>query len=290
MKSSKLIVLLFVMAALLLSACVGHGELPAQTETAQTSEPEVTQEPVETESTPTAEPEPTPEVSEAAPEELTLSYDAREQTFRVKGEGDYQSLNFPDEIRTARVLKVDGDGFDMNVYLQVLRDDGMDLKTELPGLIFRTEKSLSFVRDYLRENAGSAYPSSLAELPVFVKLDRQYGHQEDEEQITIKYNERGTHREFVYLLALMNGNAIGWEHLGYAWYVGTCFDPYTEVNDMWPIVPELPYYSQCIAAGVDPDHISPSDYRTIYDACARVCFERGLTHWGSYCESLPVTK
>lgn len=36
-----------------------------------------------------------------------------------------------------------------------------------------------------------------------------------------------------------------------------------------------------------------SDYDTaaeiVHDACARVCFEKGLTHWGSYCESAPVT-
>ena len=54
-------------------------------------------------------------------------------------------------------------------------------------------------------------------------------------------------------------------------------------------MPELPYYPQCIAGGVDPEHVTAADFRTIYDACARVCFEKGLTHWGSYCESTPVT-
>lgn len=290
MKRSNLIVLFFVLVALLLSGCAGCAEVLAQTEGTLAAEPEAMPELIEAEDTAPAEHEPTPEAAKAEAEELTLSYDAREQTFRVTGTRDYLSLSFPEEILKARVLEVEGEDFAMSVYLTVLREEGMDLQTELPGLIDRTAKGLRFVREYLRENAGAAYPSALAELPVVVKLDRQYGYRVNEEQITLKYNERGTHREFVYLLALMDSDAVGWEHLGYAWYVGTCFNPYTEVIDMWPVVPKLPYYAQCIAGGVDPEHVSPADYRTFYDACARVCFERGLTHWGSYCESLPVTK
>ena len=309
MKRSKTIILLFVLAALLLSGCAGRSDAPAATqkpaETEATEpeaveatpvEPEPTQEPTpeaaEQEPTPEVEPEPTPEPTPepVEAEEPALSYDAREQTFYVTGTQDYQSLSFPEEIKKARVLEIEGEDFTMSVYLTILREEGMDLQAELPGLIDRTAEGLRFVREYLRKNAGAAYPVALAELPVVVKLDRQYGHQTDEEQITIKYNERGTHREFEYLLALMNSDAVGWEHLGYAWYVGICFNPYTEVIDMWPIVPALPYYSQCIAGGVDPEHVSPADYRTAYDACARVCFEKGLNHWGSLCESCPVTK
>lgn len=291
MKRSDFIILLFILAVLL-AGCAGRAEAPAAGDEASPIQTEMalaaTPEPAEAETMAPAEPEPTSEPGEA--KEPSLIYDAREQTFLVTGAWDYLSLSFPDEIQKARVLEVEGEDFTMIVYLPVLREESMDLQAELPGLIDRTAESLRFVRKYLRENAGAAYPSDLAELPVVVKLDRQYGYQTDEEQITLKYNERGTHREFVYLLALMNSDSVGWEHLGYAWYAGTCFDPYTEVNDMWPIIPKLPYYMQCIAGGVDPEHVSPADYRTIYDACARVCFEKGLTHWGSYCESLPVTK
>ena len=291
MKRSNMIILLFILA-LLLTGCSGRAEAPiaepeataVQTEIA----PEATSAPAEAKDTAPAEPEPTSEPVKA--KELSLTYDAKEQTFRVTGTRDYQSLILPEEIRKARVLEVEDEDFTMSVYLTVLREEGMDLQTELPGLIYRTAEGLRFVREYLRENAGAAYPSALAELPVVLKIDRQYGYQTDEEQITLKYNERGTHREFVYLLALMDREAVGWEHLGYAWYVGTCFNPYTEVIDMWPVVPKLPYYAQCIAGGVDPEHVSPADYRTLYDACARVCFEKGLTNWGSPCESMPVSK
>ena len=220
----------------------------------------------------------------------SIEYDAKEQRIYVTGTNDYAAISFPDEIKDARSVDVEGDGFKFHAYLVLLRQLGVDEQTELPGLIDRTAKSISFIRQYLRENAGAAYPSELAELPVVIRLDNSYDYQTDEDKITLKYNEIGTHREFLYLLALMNCKAVGWEHLGYAWYVGTCIDPYTEVIDQWPLIPELPYYSLCIAAGADPANMTAADYRTVYDACARVCFEKGLTHWGSYCESLPVTK
>lgn len=219
----------------------------------------------------------------------SIEYDAKTQIVHVKGTDDYASLSFPDEIKDAQAVDVEGDGFKFHAYLVLLRQLGVDEQAELPGLIDRTAKSISFIRQYLRENAETAYPSELAELPVVIRLDNSYDYQTDEEQITLKYNEIGTHREFLYLLALLNSDAVGWEHLGYAWYVGTCIDPYTEVIEQWPVVPELPYYNQCIAGGIDPDNVTAADYRTFYDACARVSFEKGLTHWGSYCESLPVT-
>ena len=223
-------------------------------------------------------------------EKPSINYDAKTQTVYVKGIKDYSELSLPDEIKDARVLEVQDDGFRFSAYLVMMRKWDFDVQTELPGLIDRTEKSIFFIKQYLRENAGAAYPSALAELPVTVKIDNSFGYQTDEEQITLKYNETGAHREFLYLLALMDCDSVGWEHLGYAWYVGTCINPYTEVIYEWPVVPELPYYSQCIAGGIDPSNVTAADYRTLYDACSRVCFEKGLTHWGSYCESLPVTE
>ena len=219
-----------------------------------------------------------------------VAYDGKTQTITVRWTTEYAQITMPEEAANARVLEVYDSDFTLSAYLPVLRSADWDAQAELPGLIDRTAKSLRFLREYLRENAGAAYPSDLAELPVNIRIDRKaFRYQTGEEQITIEYQDVGTHREFLYLLALLNTDAAGWEHLGYAWYVGTCIDPYNECADLWPLVPELPYYPQCIAGGVDPENVTAADFRTIYDACARVCFEKGLTHWGSYCESTPVT-
>ncbi len=218
-----------------------------------------------------------------------VEYDEKTQTVYVNGIKDYTAFSFPDEIKNARVLEVKEDAFQLHVDLRMLREAGLDEQTELPGLIDRTAESLNFLRQYLRENAGAVYPAALADLPVVIQIDRPYGYHIYDEQITLKDSDVGTHREFLYLLALMDCDAVGWEQFGYAWYVGTCIDPYNEVIYKWPIVPELPYYTQCIAGGIDPANVTAADFRTIYDACTRVCFEKGLTHWGSYCESMPVT-
>ena len=220
----------------------------------------------------------------------SVRYDADTQTVYVRGVQDYDALSLPDEINDARVLEVEDNGFQFRAYLVMMRRWDYDVQTQLPGLIGRTKNSIAFLQQYLRDNAGAAYPAERAELPVTVNIDNSFVRKIDAERITLTYGETGTHREYLYLLALMDGIPIGWEQLGYVWYVGTCIDPYNEAVTEWPLVPELPYYSQCIAAGVDPDNVTAADCRTMYDACSRVCFEKGLDHWGSYCESLPVTR
>ena len=218
-----------------------------------------------------------------------IVYDARTQTLSIQGVQDYAMLSLPAEVKEARVLQVKDDVITLSAYLPVLREAGLDEQSELPKIIDRTAQSLRFLKQYLYENAGSAYPDALMEIPTYFKIDRAaFGYRTDDEQITLQYNDAGTHREFLYLLALQNSDAVGWEQIGYAWYVGTCIDPYTEMRHTTLIVPELPYYSQCIAGGIDPAQMSASDFRIVYDACARVCFEKGLTNWGSYCESAPV--
>ena len=260
--------------SLLLVVCVLAGVIAGCGE--QAAEPSV---PAETETANPVEAEPP-----------VVAFDAAAQTITVRWTTEYAGITIPDEAANARALEVYDSDFTLSAYLRVLREGGLDVQADLPGLIDRTAQSLRFLRQYLRENAGAAYPTDLADLPVDIRIDRQaFGYQTEEDRITIEYLDRGTHREFLYLLALMDSDAVGWEHLGYAWYVGTCIDPYSEAADLWPLVPELPYYPQCIAGGVDPENVTAADFRTIYDACARVCIEKGLTHWGSYCESTPVT-
>ena len=219
-----------------------------------------------------------------------IVYDARTQTLSIQGVQDYTKLSLPAEVKGARVLQVKDDAFTLSAYLPVLREADLDEQSELLKIIDRTAQSLRFLKQYLYENAGGAYPDALMEIPAYFKIDRAaFGYLADDEHITLQYNDTGTHREFLYLLALQNSDAVGWEQIGYAWYVGTCIDPYTEMLHTILIVPELPYYSQCVVGGIDPAQMSASDFRIVYDACARVCFEKGLTHWGSYCESAPVT-
>ena len=228
--------------------------------------------------------------TEAADALPAITYDSVKQTLTIAGSQNYLSLDLPVEVQTARLLVVQDDGFELSIYLPVLRDLNRDIQAEIPGLIDRTDQSICFLQHYLYDYAGIAYPTTLAEKPVIIKIDRAaFGYLTDDEQISIEYNDSGTHREFLYLLSLMNNNSVGWEQIGYAWYVGTCIDPYSEVLAEGILFPDLPYYQACIDAGVNPEQVEASDIQTVYDVISRRCFDWGLTHWGSYCESAPVS-
>ena len=228
--------------------------------------------------------------SEPAVSPFTTSYDTAAKTLYISGTQDYPSLSIPTEIREARVLEVSDDDFSLSIYLPVLRDAGWDLPTELSGFIDRTDQSLRFLREYLYAHATSAYPSEAAEKPVAIRIDRlELGYRTEENRVVLRINDSVIHREFLYLLSLMDSDSVGWEQIGYAWYVGTCIDPFSEALTE-PIIPaDTPYYRVGIDAGVDSTQMTAADMRTMYDAVSRICFDRGLTHWGSFCESSPVS-
>lgn len=220
----------------------------------------------------------------------SAEYDAGSQTVTVSGHGDYSELVLPEEVKKARVLEVRDDTFEMSIYLLVLRGAGRDEPTLLSGMIDRTAKSLAFLREYLGDNAGEACPASRANEYVAIHIDRNaFCYADDGETITLSYSDAGTHREFLYLLALTDSCGVGWEQTGYAWYVGTCIDPYSERTDIVRITPGLPYYNLVIGAGIDPENIQQGDMRRVYDVISRFALEKGLTRWGSPCESYPVS-
>ncbi len=282
MKYAKIILVLFAAAALLLAGCAARSEEqiagtePKTKLTAPSETEAIEAEAVESATAENAEP--------------TLTYDKASRTISVTGGQNYLSLSFPEEVQTAQTLEVEDDEFTLSVYLPLLRDAGWDLQEQLPDFIDRTDRSLRFVRDYLRENAASVYPTELAEKRVAVIIDRAgFGYTVGEEQITLRINGTAAHREYLYLLSLLDSKAVGWEQLGYAWYLGSCIDPEFELLRIELIGPESPYYPLCIDAGIDPVHMTEKDMLTMYGAVSRLCLERGLTHWGSACESAPVT-
>lgn len=157
-------------------------------------------------------------------------------------------------------------------------------------MLERTDRSFHFIDEYIAENAEAVYSDYLEGRDVVIYLsDDSFGYSLDQHKITLKLNSSVTHREFMYLLALMSDRPIGWEQMGYAWYVATCLDPYNELRTTTVLTQDVPYYSACIDKGINPDNMSVNDYRIMYDAISYVALEKGLNHWGSPCESMPVS-
>ena len=254
---------------------------PSATEPA-TTEPAVTEpsaEPV------TEQPEPTTEDPEP------VRYDEASRTYLVTGADGYESLIFP-AAENAGLLQADDDEFTVIAELNLLRRNGIGIPDGLPAFLARCDSSLAFLRAYLRQNLDGAYPEA-ADLPVKwqFRSSVQEGIKKSSALITLNSRRDLMHREFYYLTAVMEKGNIGWEQLGYAWYVSTILDPYSELQRtaVWDPASDALYDPLLRSAGLDSGTLSPAQFRTFYDAVARYCFEHGLDHWGAICESSPVT-
>ena len=273
----------FSLCALLLAAVLLFGCV----QPAPASEPSEIQSVAPTDA-PTPSPEPAPN--------CTASYDAKKKHLTVIGTGDYDRLALPDGADDAVTLTVRDDGFQLSTMVRELPGDGAPLSDFLPAFLASTEQSFLFLRTYLDEHGGGVFPAARAELPLVLKTSNlDYGYRIYGDRIELIDGSDYIHREHLYLLALIGGSTVGWEQYGYAWYVGTCLDPYSEVprslNAAFekPHVTEEPYAPILLNKGVDVSDFTPARVRAYYDAVARACFDVGLTGWGSACESRPVT-
>ena len=222
----------------------------------------------------------------------TVIYDAETRALVITGTDRYDEMVIPDEAEKAQTLDVQDDEFHMSVYIPLLKNGTEPLKTYLPAYIDRTDRSIRFLRSYLKENAADAYPSDRADqmVEISIRNDNRPAFRNEEDRILLNLDDYYWHRDAFYLFALMDAGRIGWEQLGYAWYVGAAIDPYSELVLITSFDDTIPYYELCVNAGVDFDHLTSTDQRTISDAIARIIIDRGLTGWGTPYESYALSR
>ena len=254
LKKSVRTIVFCLLAAIVLSGCSQSPEAPSgpagsseTAATAATTELAVTEPAAEPSTTKSAVTEPTTEqttepVTEPTTEPATESaepsteapapvrYDEASRTYMVTGTEGYESLVFP-AAENAGLLQADDDEFTVIAELNLLRRNGIGIPDGLPSFLARCDSSLAFLRSYLRENLEGAYPEA-ADLPVKWQFRNSVQERIKKNSDRITLNSRGDlmHREFYYLTAVMEKGNIGWEQLGYAWYVSSCLDPYSELQ------------------------------------------------------------
>lgn len=278
--------------ALLLTVCLLSGCAPSQVPVSVATEAPTaaaTEEPTaEPAAEPTAAPDPGP----------TAEYDAKTRKLTVTGTGDYNLLSLPDGTEAAVTLNVEDDDFYLSVRISDLPLQDETLSSFLPAFLSRTELSFCFLRTYLSETCGDLLPAELAVLPLALDTGNyNFGYRVKDGRLELTDTGKSgfIHREWLYLLAMMSDSSVGWEQYGYAWYVGTCLDPYSEspgtfkATSLSPVVNEWPYKNIMQSASINTEAPTASDVRAYYDAVSRFCFDLGLTGWGSTCESRPVT-
>lgn len=225
----------------------------------------------------------------------TVSYEADTKTVVICGSAGYDKLQLPREAEEAQNLEVQDDNFHLSVYLPVLRAEGESLNALLPAYIDRTEKSLQFLRDYLKTNAPDRDITAQAAKTVDFTIrssDNDYSYDNTEQdRIVIEMGRYYWHREELYLLSLMNSKSVGWQQLGYAWYLGSCVDPYHDRQDqeLSEDATDFPYYEAYLRGGGTPDRVTQKDQRILNDAVSYVCLTKGM-RWGTAYESWPINE
>ena len=246
----------------------------------RTNEPQTAQQPLPDE----------PRIVQAAMPEWT--YDESAKTLVVYGTDDYTRLELPDTIDKAANLEVQDNNFHLSVYLPVLRNESEPLQTSLPGFLDRTDKSLTFLRSYLKEHAGGAYSEENAAKFVELTIRRRgsYSYTNDEDRICLEVGDYYWHRDSLYLLALLDFKTVEWQQLGYIFYLGMTVNPFSEQNvNINGKTQNLPYYEAYLALG-GQDGSTPEDMLRVTHAAAWYGLNRGTGYWGSVAESRPVTE
>jgi len=208
----------------------------------------------------------------------TINYDESSKTMVIYGKDD-TDIKIPKAVNDANELDAQFDSFHLKVSLPILRTGGASLQEYLPEYLGRTNESLKFIRNYMRENCGNEGLNERADKYVDLSIMAQKGYtwSELEDRIELEIGAFYWHREEMYVLSLLGSKNVQWKQLGYAWYLGSCLDPYSEVfsisfsNNM----EELPYYEAYIRGGGTKEP-TPGNYKILNDAVSFMCLTEKL--------------
>ena len=222
----------------------------------------------------------------------TVTYNKDSRTVVISGTSDYAGLKLPDEVTDAANLDVQDDSFHLSAYLPVFIpvDRSSEWKEFIPEYIDRTEKSLEFIGNYLKENAPEVYSEEQAGkfVDLSVRSGSNYSYSNDPDRICIELGSYYWHREELYLFALMDTETVEWPQLGYAWYLGLVLDPYYDMgND--GLDESSPVYEPYVKIKGDDKIESSEDWGIYLDATSYVCLTRGM-YFGSGYESSPLSQ
>ncbi len=228
--------------------------------------------------------------SSAQAGKTSVNYDEGSRTVVVYGKEGDVDLELPETVSEAKNLDAQFESFRVSSSLDLLRTGDQPMDRYLSDYLNRTNRSLGFLRNYLKENCADLYPANRAAKYVDISIlyDGDYSWTELEDRINIELGRFYWHREEVYMLALLGSRTVEWKQLGYAWYLGSCVDPYGEVlaTTSMDAINEQRYADAYRHAG-GSDELTPENYRKLNDAVSYVCLTEGM-NWGSAYESYPL--
>ena len=219
-----------------------------------------------------------------------VNYDEASQTLVVYGKEKDMKLELPETVGEAKILDAQYESFHLSTELGLLRMEEQPLDEYLSAYLNRTNKSLQFLREYLKTNCADQYPYERAAKYVDLSIlsDGDYAWSELDDRILVELGSYYWHREEVYVLSLLGSENVEWKQLGYAWYLGACVDPYGETLAItsFESVAREPY-AEAYRRGGGTDEATPENYRILTDAVSYICLTKGM-NWGTAYESMPL--
>ena len=232
--------------------------------------------------------------SRSSPVGPRVSYDADSRTVAVAGTTDYGSLALTEEMNDAVNLDVQDESFHMSVYLPILKETTgeEDLSLILPDYLDSADRSLDFIRGYIRDNAPELYSKEEAGKYVEIIVSRNGlgSFSNEPDRIRVDLSHYYWHLEELYLFALMNTDTVEWPQFGYAWYLSACLDPYctASVPGQYEMTEDVPAYAAFVRLKGDELVTCPGDIRLYFDAVSYVCLTEGM-RFGTPYESHPLS-
>ena len=203
----------------------------------------------------------------------TINYDEASKTMVIYGKDD-TDIKIPKTVNEANELDAQFDSFHVKVSLPILRTGGASLQEYLPKYLGRTNESLKFIREYMKENCENEGLIERADkyVDLSVMSQNEYVWSELEDRIELEIGAYYWHREEMYVLSLLGSKNVQWKHLGYAWYLGACIDPYSETFDISfsDHMDELPYF-EAYTRGGGTKEPGPRNYKILSDAISYMC-------------------
>lgn len=191
-------------------------------------------------------------------------------------------------------LCIEGDNFLLSSPLTIFHHTEENKEEYFASFSDRTENSLNFIRDYIKEYAPECYDEERFEKFVNIQLhddNTSYYYELTDGEIVLHSGSYFVHRDVVYVLALMNPMFVEWQHFGMFWYLGTTINPYTEifgiVGHEGGDISGAAYCDNYIKHGGHLENLTNEDIKILYDCVAYHCLTYGY-NWGSPSESGPV--
>lgn len=155
----------------------------------------------------------------------TVEFDEETKTLRIVGTGGYDQLDLS-QAEEANTVEVEDDDYSLTLSVTFLRtalsklDDTAAVSEYLPGYLGRLDKSTSYIRQFIAQNAPNEEVVAQTKKPVSLTVTSNRYYINKADQIELNLGQSFLQHSFYYTLCLMNPQKTAWQHFGFFSWAG----------------------------------------------------------------------